>query len=187
MPPWTSEKVVLQPYDPRWIDRARTENDRVEELLEPWLVDGVQHIGSTAVVGLIAKPIIDLIASVRDLSNISLVASGRLTAEGWTYVDPEFDAQPWRRFFIKTDTSGRHRQSHLHIVQAGGSKWVEMISFRDALRHDHVLARRYEDLKVRLAEQHKYDRKAYTMAKTEFVMAALRALPADRQMKSSRA
>jgi GrpB-like predicted nucleotidyltransferase (UPF0157 family) len=132
-------------------------------------VDGIEHVGSTAVPGLAAKPIVDLMASVRDLA----VDPDLLTAHGWCYVPPELDGRPWRRFFVKPDESGQHREAHLHVIQAGHPRWTDQLRFRDALRGDGRLARRYEDLKYRLSAQHGHDREAYTEAKADFVAKVL--------------
>jgi GrpB-like predicted nucleotidyltransferase (UPF0157 family) len=174
VPLWADEKPGLYPHDPQWADKARTERDRLAELLAPWLVDGVEHVGSTAVPGLAAKPVIDLMASVSDLDAVVGQAGEWLAADGWCYVPPELDRRPWRRFFVKPDASGQRRVAHLHVIRAGHPRWAEQLAFRDALRGDDQLAERYQDLKQRLAAQHADDREAYTDAKAEFVAGVLR-------------
>jgi GrpB-like predicted nucleotidyltransferase (UPF0157 family) len=173
VPAWAHEKAEVLPHDPRLAARARTERDRLARLLVPWLVDGVEHVGSTAVPGLAAKPVIDLMASVADPGAVVAQAGERLAADGWRYVPPELDRKQWRRFFVKPDASGQRRVAHLHVIQAGHPRWAEQVAFRDALRRDDRLARSYENLKRRLAAQHAGDREAYTDAKAEFVAAAL--------------
>lgn len=143
-------------------------------LLASWLVDGVEHVGSTAVSGLAAKPIIDLMASVRNPEEVVGQAGERLAAGGWCYVPPELDQHPWRRFFVKPDATGQHRLAHLHVIRAGHPRWDEQLAFRDALREDAGLALRYADLKRRLAAEHPDDREAYTAAKGGFVADVLR-------------
>jgi GrpB-like predicted nucleotidyltransferase (UPF0157 family) len=146
---------------------------RLTGLLAPWLAGGVEHAGSTAVPGLAAKPVIDLMAPVSDLDVAAEQAPARLAADGWHYVPPELDQRPWRRFFVKPDASGQRREAHLHLIQAGHPRWAEQITFRDALRRDGQLAQRYEDLKRRLATQHGHDREAYSTGKEQFVAAVL--------------
>ncbi len=143
------------------------------ELLAPWLDDGVEHVGSTAVPGLAAKPIIDLMASVNDPDVVVEQASQRLAADGWCYVPPELDGRPWRRFFVKPDASGQRRMAHLHVIPSGHVRWAEQLAFRDILRRDDQLARRYAELKRRLTDQHGHDREAYTEAKATFIAEAL--------------
>lgn len=172
-PPWAYEQLELRPHDPRWSERAQAERDRLAELLAPWLVAGVEHVGSTAVPGLAAKPIIDLMASVSDPGAAGAEAGPLLDGDGWCYVPPELDRRSWRRFFVKPDPSGQRRVAHLHLIRASHPRWAEQIAFRDALRDDHQLAERYEDLKRGLAAQHAADREAYTDGKGAFVAAVL--------------
>jgi GrpB-like predicted nucleotidyltransferase (UPF0157 family) len=172
-PPWAYETPEIRPHDPRLLLAAETERGRLAELLAPWLADGVEHVGSTAVPGLAAKPVIDLMASVRDLSAVVAQAGDGLAADGWCYVPPELDQRPWRRFFVKPDESGQHRVAHLHLIQAGHPRWAEQLAFRDALRRDGQLARQYADLKRLLAARHVGDREAYSAAKAAFVANAL--------------
>jgi GrpB-like predicted nucleotidyltransferase (UPF0157 family) len=160
---------VLHPHDPGWAATAAAERDRLVGVLAPFLVDGVEHVGSTAVPGLAAKPIIDLMASVRDPAAVVDQALPALTGEGWCYVPPELDGRPYRRFFVKPDPSGQRRFAHLHLIRTGHPRWTQQLAFRDALRRDDGLAKRYEDLKRRLADRHGDDREAYTEAKGQFV------------------
>jgi GrpB-like predicted nucleotidyltransferase (UPF0157 family) len=174
-PAWAHEKAEVLPHDPRLADRALAERNRLAGLLAPWLAEGVGHVGSTAVPGLAAKPVIDLMASVTDPDLVVVQAGERLAADGWCYVPPDPDrGGPWRRFFVKPDASGQRREAHLHVIGSGHPRWAEQIAFRDALRRDDRLARSYEDLKRRLAAQHAADREAYTDAKAELVADALR-------------
>jgi GrpB-like predicted nucleotidyltransferase (UPF0157 family) len=177
-PAWAYEHAEVLPHDPRLTERANAERATLTELLGPWLADGVEHVGSTAVPGLAAKPVIDLMASVPDPDAVVAQAGPRLTAAGWCYVPPELDQRPWRRFFVKPDAAGLRRVAHLHVIQAGHPRWAEQVAFRDALRRDDQLAKDYADLKLRLASEHADDREAYTRGKAAFVADALRsALP----------
>lgn len=168
-PPWAYERAEVLPYDPRWPGRAAEECSRLRALLASWLVD-VAHVGSTAVPGLAAKPIVDVMASVTDLD---AVPPDVLTADGWCYVPPELDGRPWRRFYVKPDESGQHREAHLHLLQAGHPRWTDQLAFRDTLRADDELAQRYAALKHRLSAEVGDDREAYTEAKAEFVASVL--------------
>lgn len=172
-PAWAHERAEVRPHDPRWLARGAAECERLAQLLAPWLVDGVEHIGSTAVPGLAAKPIVDVMASVSDLDTVVAQTSGLLAADGWSYVAPELDRRPWRRFFVKPDSSGQRREAHLHLVEAGHPRWADQIRFRDALRNDVRLAQAYADLKRRLAAESGHDREAYTEGKAEFVARVL--------------
>jgi GrpB-like predicted nucleotidyltransferase (UPF0157 family) len=82
VPAWAYEKAEVLPHDPRLADRALAERDQLAGLLSPWLVEGVEHIGSTAVPGLAAKPVIDLMASVTDPDVVVVQAGEQLAARG---------------------------------------------------------------------------------------------------------
>ncbi|MET9629356.1 GrpB family protein [Lentzea sp. NPDC006480] len=172
-PAWAYERAEVRPHDPRWTVRAAAERDHLKSLLAPWLVDGVEHVGSTSVPGLAAKPIVDLQASVTDLDTVAARASDRLIANGWAYVPPELDQRPWRRFFVKPDQSGQRREAHLHLIQAGHPRWADQIRFRDALRAGQDLAHQYENLKRDLSERSGHDREAYTEGKAAFIASVL--------------
>jgi GrpB-like predicted nucleotidyltransferase (UPF0157 family) len=174
VPPWAYERAEVRAPDPGWAGEAEVERARLLDLLAPWLVDGVEHVGSTAVPGLAAKPIIDLMASVHDPGAVVERALRRLAADGWCHVPPELDGRPWRRFFVKPDASGQHRRAHLHLLPCGHPRWSEQLAFRDMLRRDSLLADRYADLKRQLANQHGRDREAYTDGKAQFIAEALR-------------
>src|SRR5579859_2116078 len=76
VPAWAYEKAEVLPHDPQLADRALAERDQLAKLLAPWLVGGVEHVGSTAVPGLAAKPVIDLMASVTDPDVVVVQAGG---------------------------------------------------------------------------------------------------------------
>ncbi|MEO3752373.1 GrpB family protein [Streptomyces sp. B6B3] len=173
-PPWAYERAEVHAPDPRWAADAEAERARLLDLLAPWLVDGVEHVGSTAVPGLVAKPILDLMASVHDPEAVVERALRRLVEDGWCHVPPELDGRPWRRFFVKPDPSGQRRKAHLHLLPCDHERWREQIAFRDMLRRDAHLAARYADLKRRLAHEYGDDREAYTEAKAQFIAEALR-------------
>jgi GrpB-like predicted nucleotidyltransferase (UPF0157 family) len=175
-PPWAYERAEIHPHNPRLMELAETERAKLAELLRPWLVDGaVEHVGSTSVPGLDAKPVIDLMASVRDPDVVVSEAGAALQADGWHCVPPDLDSGgSWRRFYVKPDPSGLHRYAHLHLIQAGHPRWAQQLEFRDALRRDNELADTYANLKRRLAAEHPHDREAYTEAKAEFILDVLR-------------
>ncbi len=100
-------------------------------MLARWLVAPTRHVGSTAVPGLAAKPVIDVQAAVVDLGCADAVAQA-LAATGWHLVPAQLDARPWRRFLIQV--VDEHRAAHLHLLSADSTRWAEQLAFRDALR-----------------------------------------------------
>jgi GrpB-like predicted nucleotidyltransferase (UPF0157 family) len=165
------EEVTLQKYDPRWPGLFAAERDRLHSLapqLPARLVD-IQHIGSTAVPGLAAKPVIDMLAGVESMAAAEALVAP-LCANGYT-TSVEFNASLNDRKWLMRWAGGR-RTHHLHLVVCGGVVWAERLRFRDALRADAALATRYAALKTALAAKHPNDREAYTEAKAAFVQAA---------------
>ena len=135
--------------------------------LSPWLAGPIEHIGSTAVPGLTAKPVIDIMAGVRDLES-SVDARVPLAALHYMYFPYRPDVMHW---FCKP-SPGR-RTHHLHLVPVKSALWTERLIFRDYLRSSSATAAEYAALKVALAVQHQFDREAYTDAKGAFVRAVL--------------
>jgi GrpB-like predicted nucleotidyltransferase (UPF0157 family) len=155
--------VEIVSYDPVWPIRFREEAAILHERLAPWLVGPIEHIGSTAVPGLAAKPVIDIMAGVRTLvaSRPAIAAATRL---GYCYWPYQADREHW---FCKP--SPAFRTHHLHLVPAGSPEWLRPIAFRDYLRAHAEVAHEYEALKHRLAKEHRLDREAYTEAKRPFI------------------
>lgn len=173
-PGWATEGVEQVASDPAWPGRAVTLACELEGLLSPWLVAGVEHVGSTAVPGLPAKPVLDLMAAVPDPDDVVRGGVRRLRAAGWVLVSPELDGRPWRRFFVQPDADGVRRVAHLHLMRPDEPRWAQQLTFRDRLRADPDLARRYAELKAALAREHPDNRERYTAAKTEFIELVLR-------------
>jgi len=174
-PSWATEAVELVAPDPQWLERGRRAGQSLDAALGALLVDPVEHVGSTAIPGLPAKPILDLLATVTDLDVADDVAR-LLAPEGWHYVPPELDGRPYERFFVQVVEG--HRAAHLHLMPAGSPHRAEVLRFRDVLRGDRQLAADYAALKARLAETHHDDRERYTAAKHNFVADVLSGRPA---------
>jgi GrpB-like predicted nucleotidyltransferase (UPF0157 family) len=169
-PAWATARVQVHPADPQWQRRGEVLRHELDLALARWLRAPVEHVGSTAVPGLTARPILDLQAAVADLDCAPAVAQA-LAGRVWRLVPAELDARPWRRFLVQVRES--MRVAHLHLLSADSKRWSEQPAFRDALLNDPGLAQRYAALKQELAVRHADDREAYTAAKTDFVRAAL--------------
>lgn len=163
------EQVELQPHDPSWPSRFAAERDRLLALLPGVFVD-IQHIGSTAVPGLAAKPVIDILAGVESMAVAEALAEP-LCRNGYT-TSAEFNRSlADRRWFMRW-AEGR-RTHHLHVVVHGAEPWHQRLRFRDELRRRPELAERYAALKAGWAAEHRLDREAYTDAKAGFVRSVL--------------
>jgi GrpB-like predicted nucleotidyltransferase (UPF0157 family) len=177
-PAWAVEAVHLSAHDPGWPARAAAYAAELRPVLGPWLLSPIEHVGSTSVPGLVAKPVIDLMALVTDLDAVVGEQAATLDGMDWRYVPPELDGRPFRRFFAKVSPDDRHRRAHLHLMAAGADRWDLQLRFRDALRADPALRDEYAAVKSRLARAHPGDRERYTDEKAEFVVRALRDLGA---------
>jgi GrpB-like predicted nucleotidyltransferase (UPF0157 family) len=168
------EEVAIVPYDARWPERFRQEEQHLRTVLPRELLGCIEHYGSTAVPGLAAKPIVDMLIEVTDLVATRAHVAPVLEAEGYDYFwRPTFgdDVPPWYAWFIKRDQPGGSRTHHLHMITKTAEfadHWRALL-FRNYLRTHPDVARDYSAMKVRLAEEHRHDRIAYTRGKSEFI------------------
>ncbi|MFA5787277.1 MAG: GrpB family protein [Actinomycetota bacterium] len=162
-----ADRVVLVPYDPAWPERFAEIERELRQLLGTTL-SRIEHIGSTAVPGLPAKPIIDVLAEVPDQEVARTVAVPALLAAGYYECYWQFDLPPGHFTCVKRDTHTYHRLVHLHLAPAGHPQW-RSLAFRDYLRSHPGEARRYQDLKKDLAVRFAEDREGYTVAKTDYI------------------
>jgi GrpB-like predicted nucleotidyltransferase (UPF0157 family) len=163
------EPVRIVPYDAAWPDRFEQERELLEQSIGGWITGGIHHVGSTAVPGLAAKPVIDILAGVSDLSS-SRACVAPLASLDYQYAPYRADEMHW---FCKPDPG--HRTHHLHLVPTGSRRYRAELAFRNALRADRALAEGYARLKRRLAAAHAEDRDAYTEAKQDFIAGVLAA------------
>jgi len=161
------ERVSIVAYDAAWPARFDEERSTLEGAVGEWVAGGIHHVGSTAVPGLEAKPVIDILVGVGDLES-SRGCLGVLEGLGYLYAPYRRDEMHW---LCKPSPS--HRTHHLHLVPAGSRRFRDELEFRDRLREDSELASRYGALKRRLADQWGHDRERYTAAKAELIEAAL--------------
>ncbi|MDR4936362.1 GrpB family protein [Rossellomorea marisflavi] len=171
IPLWAYETIEIEDPDPDWMDQGIQESKELLQILSAWGVREVEHIGSTAISDLPAKPIIDFMASISSFEDIDGVV-GNLSLSDWHYVPPELDKHHWRRFFVKVEND--KRVAHLHLMQEGEERWGEQLEFRNRLRADGHLADQYAALKRRIAKEFNHDREKYTEAKTAFINKVLR-------------
>jgi GrpB-like predicted nucleotidyltransferase (UPF0157 family) len=164
--------VIIEKHASEWPTVFATERAILLAALAPCSLQ-IEHIGSTAVPGLAAKPIIDMMLGARSLGQLE-AQIGTLQRHGYQYM-PEHEIEtPERRFLAKPIV--RPRQFHLHAVVTGSRFWSEHILFRDALRGNARLAQDYASLKRSLAAHYQDDREGYTCAKSSFIASALRSV-----------
>jgi GrpB-like predicted nucleotidyltransferase (UPF0157 family) len=175
-----SDPIEPADYDPRWPRLFRDEKEHLLSCLPGYLVKRIEHFGSTAIPGMPAKPIIDILVEVTSLEDTKKSIAPILQAQGYDYFwRPTIgdDTPPFYAWFIKRDARGR-RTHHIHMVERDFPQWQGLV-FRDYLIAHPEVADRYAELKRRLALAHPDDRVAYTFGKTEFVKRITSAAAAD--------
>jgi GrpB-like predicted nucleotidyltransferase (UPF0157 family) len=166
------EYVAVVPYNPIWPKMFQQERDHLRSCLPRDLIKRIEHFGSTAVPGLVAKPIVDILVEVADLEETKQRIAPVLEAQGYDYFwRPSCgdSTPPFYAWFIKRDQSGS-RTHHIHMVEAHFEQWDNLL-FRDYLLQHPDVARKYAELKTHLSERHDRDRIAYTDAKSDFIVA----------------
>lgn len=162
------QAVRIASYDPAWPRRFEEERAALEDVIGKWASGGIHHVGSTAVPGLDAKPVIDILVGVEDLE-ASRACFAPLARLDYLYVPYRAHEMHW---FCKPHPS--RRTHHLHLVPTGLPRFGAELAFRDRLRARPDLSARYAALKRELADSFEHDREAYTEAKAEFIELALR-------------
>jgi GrpB-like predicted nucleotidyltransferase (UPF0157 family) len=165
--PPADEPIRLVAYDPDWPRRFERERAALSAAIGPWISGGIHHVGSTAVPGLAAKPIADILAGVRDLEQARACIEPLAELE-YLYAPYLATEMHW---FCKPNPS--HRTHHLHLVPTESERYRAELAFRDRLRADRRLATEYLALKELLARRFENDREAYTSAKSNFIARAL--------------
>jgi GrpB-like predicted nucleotidyltransferase (UPF0157 family) len=167
------EDVAVVPYDPRWPELFRREKEHLLSCLPADLVRRVEHFGSTAVPGLAAKPVIDMLVEVADLGQTKARIAPVLEAQGYDYFwrpTRGEDGPPFYAWFIRREPGSGTRTHHIHMVEAGFREHWDRLLFRDYLIAQPQVAWEYQGLKLCLAAAFPNDRAAYTEGKTEFVV-----------------
>jgi GrpB-like predicted nucleotidyltransferase (UPF0157 family) len=160
------EEISLVPYDPEWPNLFQSEREFLNRTLPKSLIGRIEHFGSTAVPGLLAKPIIDILVEVSSLAETRERIVPLLEAQGYDYFW-RLDCTPSYAWFIKRK-EGR-RTHHIHMVEPNSVLW-ERLYFRDYLKEFADEARRYADLKQSLATKYARDRVSYSEGKSEYVI-----------------
>lgn len=159
--------VVLEEYNEQWPVKFENEKAFLLSVIGEWNHGDVMHVGSTAVPGLVAKPVIDIMFGVKSLEE-SRPAIDVLSRNGYEYWPYKADVMHW---FCKP--SDAFRTHHLHLIPYDSPLWRERIRFRDILRSDSKIAAEYADLKRDLAKRYKDDRESYTQHKWPFIIQVL--------------
>jgi GrpB-like predicted nucleotidyltransferase (UPF0157 family) len=167
-----NEKIIIKEYDPKWPNLYESERNEIMEAIGHYVAD-IQHIGSTAIPGLAAKPVIDIMVGLRRLLDAQDCILP-IEAMEYEYV-PEFEIEfPERRYFRKSKNGKRTHQ--IHMVEIGTDFWKRHLLFRDHLRKHPEAADAYSALKRELSMKFENDREGYTNAKSPFIENILRSI-----------
>lgn len=162
--------IEIVPYNKQWNTLFLLEKELINNSLGEKIALKVEHFGSTAVLGLSAKPIIDILVEIPQLTE-ELKASiiSKMDKIGYKFIWRTDDEEPYMNFVKGYTITGFEGQVfHIHMGDKNHSLW-DRIFFRDYLREHPEIAKEYENLKIELAEIHKNNRETYTQAKTEFI------------------
>jgi GrpB-like predicted nucleotidyltransferase (UPF0157 family) len=160
-----NDEIKVVAYDPGWRSSFALEANKIKEALGD-LDPMIEHIGSTAIPGLCAKPIIDIMVGVRGISDRRIVR--RLDSIGYLIQTDAGD--PDRLFFRK----GKVRTHHLHVVDLHGWAYWRHVIFRDYLISHPSWCARYAEIKLVSAQRYRFDRIAYTESKSDFIESVLK-------------
>ena len=163
--------IVIQDYDPRWSTLFAEERTRIQQTLGD-LVVTIEHIGSTSVVGLAAKPIIDMLVGVRSLTDARAVAIEPMRALGYTFIA---EYEPWLpdEMLFRKGPPGPWTH-HAHLMEPSAERWEEYTLPRDHLKRNPELARAYGEFKKALALVFGDDIAGFREAKRPFLQAVLK-------------
>ena len=156
--------VYLEPHQSEWERSAEETIRTLKNILGSVAVD-IQHIGSTSIKTISAKPIIDIAVAVNDYEPILRKRNVLEKAD----IIFRFDERPEQLLFVMGDFENDTRSHHIHVVLYGSDEWNNYINFRDYLNTHIAAAKEYEQVKLRLAEQYPDDRIAYTDGKQEVI------------------
>jgi len=158
-------KIIIEEYNPHWKSLFQEETTKLSIALSDIDIT-IEHIGSTSVEGLGAKPVIDILIGLRDFS-LANDQIAKITNLGYQYMNTYEDVMPYRRFFIKE--SNRIRTHHIHMVEIDSEFWIRHIAFRNFLINNPDERMNYYQLKIELAKKEWKDGNEYADAKSEFI------------------
>ncbi len=170
-------KIVVCDFDPAWAGMFEQEQMRLEAVLGS-IVITIEHVGSTAVPGLAAKPIIDLLVGVRSLVEARSSCLEPLQALGYTYI-AEYESWLPGEMLFRKGMPGPWTH-HAHLMEPSSPRWDEYIQLRDYLRRRPEIAGAYADLKKALALVFEDDIAGYRNAKRPFLQAVIAKVQAER-------
>ncbi|MET0495978.1 MAG: GrpB family protein [Actinoplanes sp.] len=169
------DPIAIVPYDRAWPEAFDQQRSRVKPVLRPWIVGPVEHIGSTSIPGMAAKPIIDMLARTPDYQRTTGIVAA-MADIGWTHAPEPGDEHARKWSFCFPDIGWRTH--HLHIFESAAD-WQSLLAFRDHMRTHPDDAAEYGRLKTLLAAADAQDRPRYRAGKAPFIQDLLKRIAAS--------
>jgi len=158
--------VQIVPYNPKWKLLYKEESLFLHKILEGYIAE-IEHIGSTAIPGIVAKPIIDIALAVKDISKVQKIIE-IMEFNGYIYRGEIILGIPDRYLFVKG--SEDFRTHHIHLMPLTHFQWETHLLFRDYLISHPETAIEYQNLKLSLKQQFPNDRAGYLEGKSSFIV-----------------
>ena len=159
-------ELSISPYREEWKNLFETEKKDIEKAIGDYIED-IQHVGSTSIPGMSAKPILDIAIAVKDFEKARICIEP-LSKMGYAFKGE--NGIPRRHYFLK----GEPCTHHIHLLEKTSEVWERLILFRDYLRSNQNTAEEYKQLKIDLSERLQGDRNSYRIAKSDFVEEVIR-------------
>lgn len=182
-------KIIVEKYNPEWVIQYNIIKSELTDLIG-FVKPDIEHIGSTSVEGLSAKPIIDILIGVKTEDELERVIIP-LIQKGYVYYETYNKIMPYRRFFVKHKEGNgdlphvkiisdqieipvsineyRARLAHIHVLIFNSEHWIRHIAFRDYLKNNPLILKQYQTLKQNLSNEEWKDVNEYHKAKDEFL------------------
>lgn len=161
--------IVIVPPNDNWVDLYVKERKIIIDTLGGHIALKVEHFGSTAVPNLAAKPTIDILVEIPSTEDFKKFIVDKMEGIDYYFIWRTDCGQPYMMFVKGYSLNGIKEQTyHIHMAPKGHPLW-DRLYFRDYLKQHPETAKKYQELKYRLAEKYKYDREEYTNAKSEFI------------------
>ncbi len=164
-------EIVLVGFDPKWAEKFKEEKEAIMERIGKFVLS-IDHIGSTAIPNIVAKPVIDILIGIKSLDQSDEIITAMQNV-GYEYLESIESHFPERRLFVKPPTNKEKRLFNVHIWEHQSKGWEEMLSFRDYLLAHPETAKEYEYVKKHMAKRFPNNEVAYSIGKEGFMQVIL--------------
>lgn len=159
--------VILEEYNPNWEIEFEKEKNNLKSIFRDVAIS-IEHVGSTSIKGLSAKPIIDISLGVNKLSDFDKVKEHYLNNNEYKIKENYEENEILLIKGPEEDVT-----NYIHIMEINGDRYKDTILFRNYLRNNKIKMKEYEDLKKKLAKEYPLDRRSYTSLKNDFIKSTI--------------